>query len=175
MVLAIVGIVSSLAATDLSGFIGRYRLNSATEELAQVIRDCRMLAISDNRECAVRLVAADPTPDGDWRANVGRYEVVAADGEGWAPTPDGVYDFSGGFGSGYPGVSIEQWTPITGPATAQLPDSIVFSPLGVAANPVSDFPSGGVLRIILRNKRARTLEQRVVRVDWGGNVQIAVP
>ena len=178
VVLVIVGVVSALAATDLASFIGRYRLNSAAEELADSIHECRMMAIAENRECAVRLVTSDANLTGDWRQNAGRYEVlvseVTATGVGWVSAPDGVHDLAGG-PNGQPGVSIEPWTPLVGPIGGSLADAFVFNPRGYAANQVSDFAAGGVARIVLRNKRSTSIEQRVVRVDRGGNVQIAVP
>jgi len=171
--------MATLAATDLSSLIGRYRLNQATRELAKRVSECRMTAISENRECALRLLGADAgAGNGDWRANAGRYELHAADvATGtlqWAPLADGVVDFALGPGR-QTGISIEPWTPLSGPAGLNMPDSVVFSPRGFAANRPTDFVSGGVIRVVLRNKQASFVEQRVVRIDRGGNVQIAVP
>lgn len=136
------------------------------------------MAISDNRECALRLMASDSDLSGDWQANVGRYEMHAPDRSTgalqWTPLADGVVDLAIGPGR-QRGVSIEPWAPILGPPGVSLPDAIVFSPRGFAANVPSDFAAGGVIRVILRNKRSSFVEQRVVRIDRGGNVQIAVP
>jgi len=178
VVLAIVGILASLAVTDLSSLIGRYRLNSATRELARTILDCRMQAISENRECAVKFVNADTNLQGDWTQNAGRVEVSVAEVSGtgvvWALQRDGVTDYAAGPGRRR-GVSIEPWTPIAGPVGSNQPDTVVFNPRGFSSNAPADFANGGVVRIILRNKRATTVEQRVLRIDRGGNVQIAVP
>jgi len=179
VVITIVGIVSSIAASDLSGFIGRYRLNQAARELAGNVRDCRMMAISENRECALQLQSFDSNlTGGDWRANVGRYELRGADlstgSLQWTPMLDGAVDLADGPGR-QEGISIEPWAAIAGPPGVNLPDAIVFSPRGFAANVPSDFSAGGVIRVILRNKRSSLVEQRVVRIDSGGNVQIAVP
>lgn len=178
VIIAIVGIVASLAANDLSDLIGRYRLNQAARELAGNVRDCRMMAISDNRECAVRLQAFDSNLTGAWQTNVGRYELQGADMSTgslqWTTLPDGVVDLANGPGAQV-GISIEPWASIAGPPGVSLPDSIVFSPRGFAANVPSDFATGGVIRIVLRNKRSSLVEQRVLRIDTGGNVQIAVP
>ena len=178
VVLVIISLMAGLAATDLSSFVGRYRLNSAARELGKVVSDCRMTAISENRDCAVQLVNSDSNLGGPWRANAGRYEVkvaeVTATGVTWASIPGGVSDYSQGPGK-QPGVSMEPWAAIAGPIGMSMPSSIVFNPRGFASNPPADFAGGGVVRIVLRNKRASTLEQRVVRIDRGGNVQIAVP
>ena len=178
VVVAIVGIVASLAVSDLSSLIGRYRLNSAARELAGRVSDCRMKAISDNRECALVFVTADQNLAGDWRLNDGRYEQRVAEVTGagvtWAPVTEGIVDLRLGPNK-QAGVSIEPWAPIAGPANLNLPSSVVFGPQGVSTNPLSDFSAGGVIRIVLRNKRADSVEQRVVRIDRGGNAQIAVP
>jgi prepilin-type N-terminal cleavage/methylation domain-containing protein len=178
VVIAIIGVLAALAVSDLSSLIGRYRLNSAARELAAVISECRMTAISDNRECAVQLKISDSNLGGDWRANAGRYEVMLAEvtpsGIGWTPAPDGIADYNLGPHK-QPGISLEAWQPIAGPIGQSMPSAIVFNPRGFASNPRSDFAAGGVVRIVLRNKRSSRIEQRVVRVDHGGNVQIAVP
>ncbi len=178
VVVTIISIVCTLAASDLSRFIGRYRLNQATRELAGRVQDCRMTAISDNRECALHLTAADTNLTGPWLDNAGSYELQAPELVGgvlqWTRQPDGLVDLALGPES-QRGISIEPWAPLAGPPGAGLPDAIVFSPRGFAANVPSDFAAGGVIRVVLRNKRSDLVEQRVVRVDRGGNVQIAVP
>ncbi len=138
-----------------------------------------MMAISENRECALQLQSFDSNlTGGDWRANVGRYELRGADlstgSLQWTPMLDGAVDLADGPGR-QEGISIEPWAAIAGPPGVNLPDAIVFSPRGFAANVPSDFSAGGVIRVILRNKRSSLVEQRVVRIDSGGNVQIAVP
>jgi len=176
-VVALVGVITALAMTDLSSMIGRYRLNAATRELAARVTDTRMKAISDNRECALQFVASDSSLDGPWRANAGRYEqkcVVITNGvPTWVGTRDGVVDLDAG-PNAQEGVSIEPWAAMVGPKSPVLPQAIGFSGQGITSNPDTDF-AGGVVRIILRNKRASHVEQRVVRIDRGGNVQIAVP
>ncbi len=176
--IVVLSIVATLAATDLSRLIGRYRLNQATRVLASRVEECRMTAISDNRECALRLTAFDANLTGPWQTNAGRYERHAPDlATGtvqWSLQPDGLVDFALGPGL-QRGISIEPWAPIAGPPGGALPDSIVFSPRGFAVNVPADFAAGGVIRVILRNKRSESVERRVVRVDRGGNVQIAVP
>lgn len=137
-----------------------------------------MTAISENRECAFRLMTSDGTLGGDWQTNAGRYELHFADNSSgtlqWTAMSGGVVDLFDGPGR-QQGVSIEPWAPIIGPPGVTLPDAIVFSPRGFAANDPADFANGGVIRIVLRNKRSSFVEQRVVRIDRGGNVQIAVP
>ncbi|MCO4770344.1 MAG: prepilin-type N-terminal cleavage/methylation domain-containing protein [Deltaproteobacteria bacterium] len=178
VVVVIIGILAALAASDLSGLIGRYRLNSAARELAGRVSDCRMRAISENRECAVLFVTSDQNLTGPWRDNAGRYEQKVAEVTGagvvWSQDPDSVVDLALG-PEDHEGISMEPWAAIAGPANLNVSSAVVFGPQGVSTNPLTDFASGGVIRIVLRNKRASFLEQRVVRIDRGGNVQIAVP
>lgn len=175
--LAIVGILAALAASDLSGLIGRYRLNAAARELSAFVEAARVRAISENREYAVVLTTADFQPDsGGVDSNVGRVTLLAARRGGVpgtfdAASDDAVLDLHDGPGH-WPGVSLEEWVPLTGVPGYLRPDSIVFSPRGYILNAPSDFASG-VIRLVLRNKTASFPERRVVRIDRGGNTEIA--
>jgi len=176
VVLAILSIVGVLAAADLSNLMGRYRMNAAAREFQDSVEEARVLAITKNREYALVLVTSDPTPlDGEDRDNWGRYEVRIGDGNtsstSWVTVSDGVHDLRHGPGD-HQGVSIEPWTPLLGPASYSLPDSIVFSPRGYIINEPSDF-TDGVIRVVFRNKAAGSPEGRVVRVNMGGGALIA--
>ena len=84
---------------------------------------------------------------------------------------DGLTDLNQG-PNDWNGVSIEPWAAIGGPGGQGLADHIVFSPRGYILNDTSDF-TDGVIRVVFRNKNASFVEQRVVRIDRGGNPQIA--
>jgi len=177
IVLGILAVMYTLAASNLQDLIGRYRLNGAARELADEIESCRVRAITENREYAVQLALFDPTPDdGDWRDNRGRYEIRAGNAfvssAEWETVVDGVHDLHDGPGD-WRGVSIEPWTALAGPPGYGTADAIVLSPKGYVINPPTDF-SDGVIRIVLRNKAAPITEQRVVRVDRGGGTRIAM-
>ena len=176
IVVTIMAVVVSITASDLSQLMGRFRLNGAARELASVVELCRFQAISANVEYALVLVESDPDPgDGHPRSNRGRYEVHRADPSSspvtWSVTNDGIYDFAEGPNERL-GVSIEQWDALQGSASHALSDAVIFSPRGYLLNAAGDF-SGGVIRVVLRNKGAQFVEQRVVRIDKGGNVRIA--
>ena len=173
---AIVGLLATMAASDLSRFMGRYRMNTAAREFQDQVELSRVRAISENREYAMTLVTSDPNAlDGMDRDNWGRYEVKVGDGirasTNWITVSDGVYDLRHGPGR-HTGVSIEPWVPLVGPPGYSLPDSIVFSPRGYILNSPADFP-GGVIRVVFRNKAAGDTEARVVRVNIGGGAIIA--
>lgn len=175
VVVTIMAVVVSISASDLSQLMGRFRLNSAARELASVVELCRFRAISANVEFALVLVESDAdAADGNSRANRGRYEVHRANPSTspvtWSVTNDGIYDFAEGPNE-RTGVSIEEWQALQGSPSHSLPDAVVFSPRGYLLNAASDF-TGGVIRVVLRNKASQFIEQRVVRIDRGGNVQI---
>ncbi len=176
MVVTIMAVVVSITASDMSQLMGRFRLNGAARELASVVELCRFQAISANVEFALVLVESDPEPgDGNSQTNRGRYEVHRADPSTspvtWSVTNDGIYDFAQGPNERL-GVSIEEWHLLQGSASHALSDAVIFSPRGYLLNAAGDF-TGGVIRVVLRNKAAPFVEQRVVRIDKGGNVQIA--
>jgi len=177
VVLAILALLTYWAGTDLSGLMGRYRLNAAARELASEVEACRIRAISQNREYALVLVDSDPDPgNGNGDSNLGRYEIRVGDtmnsSLSWETVPEGVYDLHAG-PNAHSGISIEPWSFLFGVSGYNLSNSIIFSPRGYLMNHPSDF-TGGVIRIVLRNKTAPFPERRVVRINRGGGAQIAV-
>ncbi len=173
---AIIAIMAGLAAADLSALMGRYRMNAAARDFADAVVTTRLGAIAGSREFAVHLAQFDPAPDnGDSRNNVGRWEVLEKDQSqtppSWVPVVDGIGDLKLG-PNDWNGVSIEPWASINGPTGQALPDHLVFSPRGYLLNDTGDF-TDGVIRVVFRNKNASFVEQRVVRIDRGGNPQIA--
>jgi prepilin-type N-terminal cleavage/methylation domain-containing protein len=173
---AIIAVMAGLAANDLSSLMGRYRMNAAARDFSEAVVTSRLAAISGNREFAVHLMAPDTAPDnGQSRNNAGVWEVVEKDRSitppTWVRVVDGFTDLKIGPNE-WNGVSIEPWAPISGPTGQSLPDHLVFSPRGYLMNDPTDF-TAGVIRVVFRNKNASFVEQRVVRVDRGGNPQIA--
>ncbi len=176
IVAAILAILAILAGSNLSALMGRYRMNGAAREFHDQVEACRIAAISENREYAVRLLEFDPTPlDGRSRDNIGAWEVLVGNtfrgSSTWERANDGLHDVRGGRG-GWKGVSIEPWQPLAGPPAHALPDSLVFSPRGILLNTPSDYQDG-VIRVVFRNKSAAQPEGRVVRINSGGGAQIA--
>ena len=172
----IIVLLAGMAAQDLSALMGRYRMNAAARDLAEAVTTTRLAAISGNREFAIHLVASDPAPDdGQSRANIGRWQVLEKEASttppSWVPGIDGLFDLNLG-PNDWNGVSIEAWAPIAGPSGQGIPDHMVFSPRGYLLNDTADFDDG-VIRVVFRNKNAAFVEQRVVRIDRGGNPQIA--
>jgi len=183
--IAILGILAAVAAPSLSRYIGRYRLNTATQRLAEHITLCRTMAISSNREYAIQFLEADgELVGGDWRDNVGAYrfmrgnrprastswEAVALD----VARADGRVDLADGPGDAN-GISLEEWTALEGPTQSALPDALVFGAHGFSTNTPSDFEELYV-RIVLRNKASGDIEERrAVLADQGGNTYVVVP
>jgi type II secretory pathway pseudopilin PulG len=175
VVVLLVGLMAALAGSDLRRMMGRYRMNAAAREFEKRVEVCRVAAITENRECAIHLLAFDAdaqSPGGD---NVGAYEVLRGNYGGssttWERAPDGFVDLANGPGL-HPGVSIEPWGTLLGPQSYGLPDTLVFSPRGYIINVPTDFQDG-VVRVVFRNKRASHPEGRVVRINKGGGARIA--
>lgn len=176
IVAAILSVLALLAGSSLAGLMGRYRMNGAAREFLKEVENCRVLAISENREYALRLLEFDPTPlDNQTRNNRGSYEVLVGErmrgSSSWSRVPDGLHELNGP-DAHRRGISIEQWDTLSGPPAHAMPDSIVFSPRGVLLNVPSDF-NDGVIRVVFRNKGAIEPEARVVRINSGGGAQIA--
>lgn len=176
VVVALLAIVSGLAASNLSSLIGRYRMNAAAREFSKLVEVCRVQAISENRQIAIQLRESDPTPlDGNTRDNKGHWTVEAGDHHAtstqWAVVEDGFYSLD--FGPhARRGISLEPWQPLNGPVGYSKPDALVFSPQGYLINDPADFVDG-IVRIVFRNKAAPAPEARVVRINTGGMAQIA--
>jgi prepilin-type N-terminal cleavage/methylation domain-containing protein len=182
--IAIIGIVAAIAIPNIGHFIGRYRLNHASERLSSHVHLCRTKAISGNRQYAIQFVERDGNPTGSRRDNVGTYRILQGDAASastsWEPidiglgNADGTVDLHGGSGS-VQGVSIVEWTPLLGAMHGGLNDALVFGPHGYMVNAPEDFQDQYV-RVVFRNKAANPREeQRAVLVDQGGNARVVVP
>lgn len=185
VVIAIMAVLAALAGPDISSHLGRYRLNGASKELVAEIEACRLLAISTNREYALQLVEADPDPGSPGAGeSVGSYRVMAGNAAvrstSWDVLPvgpgedEGTHDLSSR-ANGWPGVSIESWTPMAGPSGYDLPSTLVFSPRGILLNPGSDY-QGGEIRVLLRSRAANpSVERRAILVRPGGDARLVQP
>lgn len=182
--LAVIGIVAAIAIPNIGHFIGRYRLNHASERLSSHVDLCRTKAISCNRQYAIQFVEQDQDPTGSRRDNVGVYRILQGDAANastsWEPidigfgNTDGTIDLHGGSGLVL-GVSIVSWTPLQGAMHGDLTDALVFGPHGFLVNDPGDFEDQYV-RVVFRNKAANPREeQRAVLVDQGGNARVVVP
>lgn len=183
--IAIIGIVAIIAVPNMMRFIGRYRLNQATQSLSQQIVLCRTMAISSNREHAIEFLEADNGQGAsDWRDNTGRYRFLRGNrprfSTEWEPIAlggaagDGVIDLASGPGDVI-GVSLESWSSLRGPPQTQLPDAMVFGAHGFATNDPVDF-SDTFVRVVLRNQATDDdADRRVVLTDQGGNTYVAMP
>lgn len=185
IVLAVIAIVVAIAVPNIAHFNGRYRLNNATQRLEGHLRLARTMAISDNTEYAIQFVERDELGgEGDWKSNVGAYRFLKGDkprgSQIWtsaglgALNASGVIDLHNGPGD-LPGISIEEWSELEGPAASELPDSLVFGAHGHLTNASTDFQDEYV-RVVLRNRAANPrTERRAILVDRGGNTLVVMP
>ena len=166
VVVALVGILTSLGFVYARDLIPQYRTRSAALDFANRISDCRTTAISTGRACRVLLVAFD----GDLTNldnNVGAYriQVEIPGGAGWDTLPidtindsvddnqtEGVYDLSTGE-TKLRRVAIDDWGTIGGPGVDN-DNAIVFDSRGFVANPTSDFQDG-MIEVSFVNKVAQ--------------------
>ena len=169
IVVAIIGILSGIAAWTAHRLFPKYRSKAAAMEFAKYVDMCRMYAIRTNRECRVAILDSDSSP-ASLGSNTGKYSIALGDASinstTWDLLPEdtfsdasddqqhhGIIDLSTGQHIQHD-VSIVYTTgDIGGPRTG-LTDSIVFSPKGYILNPSTDFNSEGYIEISFASKVA---------------------
>jgi len=178
---AIVVILATIAVPNLSRYIGRYRLNTATHRLAEHVVMCRSLAVSTNREHGIQFLEEADQLQG---TGGGSYRFVQGDrprgSMTWQPVGvdvsgnDGTIDLGEGSGA-VKGVILESWSEMEGPLESTLPDTLVFGAHGFSTNTPSDFEDGFV-RVVLRDLSSGEIEERrAVLADQGGNAYVVIP
>lgn len=184
IVIAIIGILATLTVPNLTAWIGRMRLNQATQHLKQSIENTRKLALSSgSRYCMT--YTADPNfadgADATWLIST---TVSVEDGPGlntWtalAGPPELMGWTNSESNNLHRAISLESGgsnTTIFG--TTDGCAGMLFEVLGIMGNPTSDYANacGGQNCAImtLRNKGAiGPIEQRTLWIDRGGNVQV---
>ncbi len=190
MVVAILGVMAALAWGSLRDNIPRYRLISASRELAEDVANLRMLAITSNREARLVLEEFDPDgsdPDvygGAWRLQAGD---ASTNSRRWEDLPidadvDGSDDQQGGgpvdLGPGgnreSPGVGLATMEALRGPGTGNG-NAVVFTPRGWLSNPAGDFDANGYITLRLVNKSALSkgyADEVYVRIARSGYVRL---
>jgi prepilin-type N-terminal cleavage/methylation domain-containing protein len=173
IVIAIIGILAAVAGTLLTDSIPMWRTKRAAREFSVAVQTARQMAIAQGVEYRVRMSAYDTDLSGSG-LSTGTYYIekgnLPASSTAWDILPvdmdgsgtqsgEGTVDITDGGQDELPGVSIEQWDPITGVSGNDL----VFSPRGILVNPVSDFGSDGYIEITFVNKRAR---RRGITDEW---------
>lgn len=173
VVLAIIVVLTALGIGLSDDVIPRWRTKAAARRLVTQINQCRSLAVRSNRECSVWLITSDAAPNDIAQGNAGEYWVgmgnADRDSSSWDYLPvdsvtdgtddnvsEGTVDLADTSGPYYARhVSIADWgSGIGGPGSGNT-NRIVFSPMGFATNPSSDFNTSGYIEVKFVNKRAR--------------------
>ncbi len=172
IVVAVVGILASLAVISSESFIPDMRTRSAAQEFAKNIDLMRMTAIRNNRETKLCMDTYDSAPATMSSANKGKYIMYVGNKSfnttTWEQMPGDLYDNSSDDdqslstvdlskdGKQYrKHVSIADWgSDIGGPYSGNA-SCIVFSTRGWLLNPPSDFNEMGFIEITFVNKVAR--------------------
>ena len=168
VVLAIILIAALIGAGSIQPYLPRFRMVSVAKRMQSDLRMLQSLAMQTGRQARMRLVA--PVGDcgdhgawgGGWVKELGNRSAGSTDWDVLPPDAladgrdddqsTGVYDFSDGGNHPARNVCLNEWDAIAGPGAGSA-DSLVFSPRGSLANPVTDFPDG-TIRITLSNQAA---------------------
>ncbi len=169
IVLAIIGVLTSVGYVIAKDIVPQYRTRMAAMDFANHIEQCRNLAVSSGRRCRIVMLAGEiATQLEDLDSNTGKYQIdLEIDGGGWDTLPvdtitdsvddnasTGVIDISSTSANGFKHVAILDWGTILGPGSDN-DDAIVFDTRGFVANPTSDFTSG-LITITFVNKVAES-------------------
>ena len=173
IVIALIGLLSSLASEAFYRRIPSYKTRSAAIEFSKNVDKLRMFALRNNRETRLCLVDYDSSPNSTSSANAGKYYLQVGNknirSTSWEYLPiDAVSDSSDDetklgvvdlttSGFNYrKNVSIADWGSDIGGPHIGNGDCLVFSPRGYVRNPASDFNSQGFIEITFVNKVARS-------------------
>lgn len=168
-VIAIIGIVTTLAWGSVGRHIPRYRVVRAAKELRGDLTNLRNLSLSTNRQTRLRFTGSggdcrdSETYGGSWVLEIGNHsrtstawDVLPADLEETGADTDqseGVRDYGEGGARQSKVVCLHAWTEMKGPGTGNS-DSVVFGPRGWSENPAEDFDSRGYLVFTFSNQDA---------------------
>ena len=172
IVIAMIGILSSIASDAFYKRIPSYKTRSAAVEFGKNVDKLRMIALRNNRETRLCLDTYDSAPNSTSTANAGKYFLMVGNkslqSSSWEYLPIdaisdssddekklGVVDLSSNSKSYRKNVSIGDWgSDIGGPHVGNS-NCIVFSPRGYVLNPASDFNAQGFIEVTFINKVAR--------------------
>ena len=168
VVLAIVLIAALIGAGTVQPYLPRFRMVSTAKSLRADIRMLQTLALQTGRQTRIRLVA--PGGDcsnyeewgggwvmelGDRSVNSTFWDVLPPDALADGSDDDqsqGTVDLGPDGANAARGICMKSWATLEGPGSGNN-YSLVFSPRGSLANPVTDFPDG-YIRLTLSNQYA---------------------
>jgi len=181
IVIAVIGILSALMIPNMSAWVSRMRLNSATGRVERQIDNARKAAVADAARYCLQF-EGDATPgtdNRDYNITVTALRETAFNAQTWATlvAPNELAGFTNDPNTEfYKHVSLEENANSTVWTTTAGCEGIVFSGAGIVENPVEDFTfecfGNSVLcaKLTFRNKGVSRVEQRTVWIDRGGNV-----
>ena len=171
IVVAILGILAAIGWANMQTSVPRYRLIRAAKKLQSDILSMRSLAVRSNRQTKITFLSSGGNCldtsnwGGKWSLSVGNKSFGSTE---WDLLPeDSFEDFSdddqsqGIVDIGEDGaykmhkICLADWGILTGGASSDSVDSIVFNTRGWLANPNSDFSSSGSLEFVLYNQEGR--------------------
>jgi len=188
VVLAIVLIAALIGAGTVQPYLPRFRMVSTAKSLRADIRMLQTLALQTGRQTRMRLVspAGDcSNPDewgGGWVLELGDRSVNSTSWDILPPDAlkdgsdddqsEGTVDLGPDGANAARGICMKSWDTLEGPGAGNS-DSLVFSPRGSLANPVTDFPDG-YIRLTFSNQYAAQqgiideMQVMVSAAGWSG-------
>ncbi len=181
VVIAIIGILTTLTATNLGAWMSRMRLNQATDHVKRTVENTRKMALTNQKRYCIEF-STDPVysngQDDTYLIGLDVREEDSNNSATWTsitlPTALAGWT-SDQTNKLHKGISLETGgTTTTFTATAAC-NGMLYNRFGYLGNPTADFSQacggGNCAVLTLRNKDASVVEQRTLWVDQGGNVR----
>lgn len=187
VVLAIVLIAALIGAGTVQPYLPRFRMVSTAKSFRADLRMLQSLALQTGRQTRLRLVSSGGCDDpdswgggwvmelGDKSVNSGSWDILPPDALADGVDDDqsqGRVDLGPDGAQRARGICMQPWDTIDGPG-ADNENSLVFTPRGSLANPVTDFPDG-YIRLTFTNQYAARqgvvdeMEVMVSAAGWSG-------
>ena len=171
IVIAILGLLAAIGWANMQSSVPRYRLIRAAKKLQSDILSMRSMAVRSNRQTKITFLASggdcsNPSNwGGKWSLSVGNKSFGSDE---WDLLPEdsfddfsdddqslGIVDIGPNGEYNMHKICLNQWETLSGGASQNSSDSIVFNTRGWLANPNSDFSSSGSIELSLYNQKAR--------------------
>lgn len=181
IVIAIIGILTTLTATNLGPWMSRMRLNQATDHIRRSVENTRKMALTNQKRYCIQLASDPAYANGQDDTYLISLDIREEDANGagtWTsitqPTELAGW-ISDQTNELHKGISLETGTTTTSFTATEGCQGILYNRFGYLGNPTADFghACGGAncAVLTLRNKDAAVVEQRTLWVDQGGNVR----
>ena len=172
VVIAILGIVTTIGWSSMGSFFPRYQTNQTAKQLKADLFLLRKMSVESNRETRLRFLnhGGDCTDSlnggGSWELSIGNKSIGSTT---WDLLPEdslvdltdddqslGIREIDRNNNSSSKNVCLQEWGTILGPGLngTNNNNSIVFSPRGWLRNPSSDFSNNGFIEAVIHNLQA---------------------